>query len=61
MKDKPTRAYHLSVDQAMLPKIIANIKNIPIILDKDISVREFGEHKGKISDIDFDFTWVLEL
>lgn len=37
-------------------KIIANIKNIPIILDKDISVREFGEHKGKISDVDFDFT-----
>lgn len=37
-------------------EIIVNGRNIPIIYDKDISVREFGENKGKIADVDFDFT-----
>lgn len=36
--------------------IIVKGRNIPIIFDKDISVREFGEHKGKVADVDFDFT-----
>ena len=37
-------------------EIILKDRNIPIIFDKDISVRELGEHKGKIADVDFDFT-----
>lgn len=37
-------------------EIIVKGRNIPIIFDKDISVREFGEHKGKVADVDFDFT-----
>lgn len=36
-------------------EIIVKGRNIPIIFDKDISVREFGEHKGKVADVDFDF------
>lgn len=37
-------------------EIIAKGKSIPIIYDKNISVREFGEYKGKVADVDFDFT-----
>lgn len=37
-------------------EIIVKGRNIPIIFEKDISVREFGEHKGKVADVDFDFT-----
>lgn len=37
-------------------EIIVKDRNIPIIFDKDISVREFGEHKGKVADVDFNFT-----
>lgn len=37
-------------------EIIVKGRNIPIIFDRDISVREFGEHKGKVADVDFDFT-----
>lgn len=37
-------------------EIIAKGRSIPIIYDKDISVREFGEYKGKVADVDFDFT-----
>ena len=37
-------------------EIIIKGRSIPILYDKDISVREFGEYKGKTADIDFDFT-----
>lgn len=37
-------------------EIIANGRDIPIIFERNISVRDFGEHKGKIADVDFDFT-----
>jgi broad specificity phosphatase PhoE len=37
-------------------EIIANGRDIPIILDENISVREFGEHKGKIANVNSGFT-----
>lgn len=37
-------------------EIIANGRDIPIIFERNISVRDFGEHKDKIADVDFDFT-----
>ena len=37
-------------------EIIVKDRNIPIIYDKAISVRELGEYKGKNPDVDFDFS-----
>lgn len=37
-------------------EIITKDRNIPIIIDDSITVRKFGEFKGKKADIDFDFT-----
>lgn len=42
-------------------RIINKNRNIPIIYDTQISVREFGEFKGKKANIDFDFNRILEL
>lgn len=42
-------------------RIVNENRNIPIIYDKKISVRKFGEFKGKKANIDFDFNRLLEL